>query len=43
MEAPKELLKAWHGFLKRCERWRQYLPDGKPVPDVQLAIFATNQ
>ena len=37
-------LHARHGFLKRCERWRQYLHRGNlGVADMQLAIFAASQ
>ena len=42
-ELMQQYLHTWHGFLKRCQRWRQYLHCWKPVADVQLAIFATNQ
>jgi hypothetical protein len=37
-------LHGWHGFLKRCERWWQYLHRGNQrVADVQLAIFGASQ
>ena len=37
-------LHAWHGFLKRGERWGQYLRCGnRGVANVQLAIFTASQ